>query len=179
MGVNPDALAAILGLPKDAPERQWRLLAALGTFKPDADGWVRAGLDLVARTAGLHPDTVQKGRDELVGDARLKYEAGRGRGRYTRWLIVPPPRKHPVKGGTSLVEKGGSPPIKGGKPNALTSGNALMLIQTLLPLSPARRSSNSSSAPPTRRWRGRASKNSKKNFAARDGRSPTRRSATC
>jgi hypothetical protein len=80
---------AVLALPP-MPERQRLVLIALATVTPEADGWRHIGGKLLAGIANLHPDTVKKARPELIKAGLLDYEAGDGRGHYSRYRLNVP-----------------------------------------------------------------------------------------
>jgi hypothetical protein len=90
-------MAAIPSVRGDA---RLRILLAVETFTPGADGWRRAGVPLVARTAGVSVETVKRLRPRLVADGLIKYESGRHRGVVSRWylLIDIPDRPSPERG---------------------------------------------------------------------------------
>jgi hypothetical protein len=116
---------AILALPVDAPARHWRLLAALGTFKPYPDGSVRVSQPKLAEVAGLHPDTVKQARRELVKAGVLDYQAGRGAGIFSAYRIKGGDIATPLFDDYRPAEKGGRSPEKRGGTNRPDQGKQL------------------------------------------------------
>jgi hypothetical protein len=120
---------AVLALPH-MPERQLRVLIALATVTPEADGWRKIGGKLLAEKANLHPDTVKTARHELVEAGLLDYEPGNGRRHFSRYRLTVTGTED-FKGGADSsppsAEKGGvnsSPPSaeKGGADSSPPSG---------------------------------------------------------
>jgi hypothetical protein len=133
---------AILALPADAPARQWRLLAALGTFRRNPKtGTLCVSLPALVELTGLSDKTVRTGRDDLVAMGLLKYQQGTGRGVLSQYLITAPDRPALSKGGSPDAVTSGSANLsaavkvvrggnKGGKPDAVTSGNVTQSVLT-------------------------------------------------
>ena len=102
--------AAILALPRHAPERQWRLLAALGMIKPDR-GVIHVSRRLICELTSFDPDTIKRATQELAKAGVISYTPGRGRGVRAQYVIHAPSFSE-LKGGslpTPLIgpEKGG------------------------------------------------------------------------
>jgi hypothetical protein len=69
-------------------EADLRLLLALETFPADADGVRSAGMEELARAAGVPYATARRSRDRLVADGLVACEAGSGRGVLTKWRFT-------------------------------------------------------------------------------------------
>ena len=141
--VSTYADAAILALPHNAPFRQWRLLAALGTIKPNpVTGTIQVSQPALVQLTGMATATVQRAREDLIGLGLLKYRAGSGRGALSQFLVTAPELPKLEKKGAkpkaltsgpanlSAGRKVLSQPRKGTKPKALTSGNATQRVRT-------------------------------------------------
>ena len=115
---NYGAIAILSALPERAPARQVRLLIAIETFRPDGDGWRRAGADLLARTANISLSTLKRARPELVDEKLIEYTAGRWRGQLSQYRLLIPqlergPTAEPLKQEGDSDRKGSSHSPKG------------------------------------------------------------------
>jgi hypothetical protein len=72
------------------PERRWRLLLALVTITPDAEGWRDASMKLLGEYAQLSQPHLREARDELVSAGLLEFQhEGKGHGaRHYQWRIL-------------------------------------------------------------------------------------------
>ena len=72
------------------PERRWRMLFALLTVTPDAQGWRPIGMKLLGELARLSQPHLRQARDELVRDGWLEFNCdGKGHGaRHYRWRLL-------------------------------------------------------------------------------------------
>jgi hypothetical protein len=72
----------LASLPRGStPERRWRLVLALLTVTPDADGWRPAGMTLLGQLACLSQPHLRQARDELAHDKVLVFNCdGSGHG---------------------------------------------------------------------------------------------------
>ena len=88
-------IRAILALPLSGPgaDAEWRLLAIVETFPPEANGDRFAGLALVAEQAGLPYISARRARDRLVARGLISFAHGQ-RGRGATWRLLFPIGDH-------------------------------------------------------------------------------------
>ena len=88
----------LASLPAHTPERQWRLLTALETITPDADGWRSVGMTLLGEYAGLSQPHLRRARRELAEAGLIEYRTeGATRGMKMWWRILIRPAVRIVK----------------------------------------------------------------------------------